>query len=132
MPPEPALTQLGGERFVSLTTYRASGEPVPTPMWVVRDGPGLLLSTPEGTGKLKRLRVDPRVTLTPCGRRGRVRRGARAVDGVAEIIRDDQVVDQVAALLEDKYGLEYRLFMLIERLVRRENPPRVVLAIKPA
>ena len=132
MPPEPALTQLGGERFVSLTTYRASGAPVPTPMWVVRDGQGLLLSTPEGTGKLKRLRVDPRVTLTPCGRLGRVRRGARPVDGVAEIIRDDQVVDQVAALLEDKYGLEYRLFMLIERLARHENPPRVVLSIKPA
>jgi uncharacterized protein len=132
MPPEPTLTQLGGERFVSLTTYRASGAPVPTPMWVLRDGRGLLMSTPEGTGKLKRLLVDPRVTLTPCGRRGRVPKGARAVDGVAEIIRDDEVVDQVAALLLDKYGLEYRLFMLIERLVRRENPPRVVLSIKPA
>jgi PPOX class probable F420-dependent enzyme len=132
MPPEPGLTQLGGERFVSLTTYRGSGAPVPTPMWVVPDGAGLLLSTPDGTGKLKRLRVDPRVTLTPCGRFGRVPRGARAVDGVAEIIRDEQVVDDVAALLLDKYGLEYRIFMLIERLVRHENPPRVVLRIKPA
>ncbi|MBC9820449.1 PPOX class F420-dependent oxidoreductase [Terrabacter sp. MAHUQ-38] len=132
MLPESALSQLGSERFVSLTTYRGSGAPVPTPMWVVRDAQGLLLSTPEGTGKLKRLRVDPRVTLTPCGRRGRVPKGARPVDGVAEIIRDDEVVDHVAALLLDKYGLEYRTFMLIERLVRRENPPRVVLSIKPA
>ena len=132
MPSEPALTRLGGERFVSLTTYRGSGAPVPTPMWVVPDGQGLLLSTPEGTGKLKRLRVDPRVTLTPCGRFGRVRSGARSVDGVAEIIRDEDVVDHVATLLRDKYGLEYRLFMLVERLVRHENPARVVLSIKPA
>ena len=132
MLPEPALTQLGGERFVSLTTYRGSGAAVSTPMWVVRDGQGLLLSTPEGTGKLKRLRLDPRVAVTPCGRFGRVPKGARAVDGVAEVIRNDQIVDHVAALLRDKYGLEYRLFMLIERLVRHENPARVVLSIKPA
>ena len=66
------LTALGHERFVSLTTFRRNGEGVATPVWVARDGDALVVITPEGTGKLRRLRRDDRVTLRPCDRRGRV------------------------------------------------------------
>ncbi|HET7396999.1 MAG TPA: PPOX class F420-dependent oxidoreductase [Intrasporangium sp.] len=132
MLPQSALAELGDERFVSLTTYRRSGTPVSTPVWVVQDAQGLLVSTPEGTGKLKRLRLDPRVSLRPCDRRGRVASNAPAVDAVAELVRDVTVVDRVRALLRGKYGLEYRLFMFLERVVRRGTPARVVLRITPA
>ena len=42
-----ALTaRLAGEKFVSLVTCRRSGEPVATPMWIVRDGERLSAWTP--------------------------------------------------------------------------------------
>ena len=76
--PTPTLTALAHERFVSLTTYRRDGRGVATPVWVARDGDALVVITPEGTGKLKRLRHTSRVTLRPCDRRGRVAPDGRA------------------------------------------------------
>ncbi len=67
--------QLGDEKFVSLTTFKRDGNPVASPMWIVRDGPQLWLWTPANASKVKRVRRDPRVTLTPCGRTGKVRAG---------------------------------------------------------
>ena len=34
----PTVAALGEEKFVALTTFRRSGVPVPTPVWVARDG----------------------------------------------------------------------------------------------
>ena len=61
---------LAGEQFVSLTTFRRDGTPVPTPVWIAQDGDApLVVTTPAGTGKVKRLRHDPRVELRTCNRR---------------------------------------------------------------
>jgi len=128
----PTLHNLGGERFVLLTTYRRSGEPVSTPVWVLPDAAAAaIVSTPEGSGKLKRLAHDPRVTLQPCDRRGKVRPGAPLVEGRAEIIRDSIASEAVNRRLERKYGLEFRLFMAIEWVLRRGNSDRAVLHIIP-
>jgi uncharacterized protein len=60
-----AFERLGGERFISLTTFRRSGEPVSTPVWVVLNKSALLVTTQLSTGKIKRLRHTSRVS---CGR----------------------------------------------------------------
>jgi hypothetical protein len=56
---------LAGEQFVSVTTFRRDGTPVPTPVWIAQDGDALVVTTPAGTGKVKRLRHDPRVEPAP-------------------------------------------------------------------
>lgn len=127
----PTLHNLGGERFVLLTTFRRSGEPVSTPVWVLPDAGAALVSTPEGSGKLKRLRNDPRATIQPCDRRGNVEPGAPVVEGRAEIIRDSAATEAVGRRLARKYGVEYRLFMAAEWLLRRGNPKRAVVRITP-
>lgn len=127
----PSLHNLGGERFVLLTTYRRSGEPVSTPVWVLPDAGAALVSTPEGSGKLKRLRRDPRATIQPCDRRGNVEPDAPVVEGRAEIIRDDAATEAVGRRLARKYGIEYHLFMAAEWLLRRGNPQRAVVRIMP-
>src|SRR3954452_4481217 len=127
----PTIHNLGGERFVLLTMYRRSGEPVPTPVWVLPDAGAAIVSTPEGAGKLKRLLDDPRVTVQPCDRRGNVDPGAPVVEGRAEIIRDSAASEAVNRRLARKYGLEFRIFMAIEWLVRRGNANRVVVRITP-
>ena len=58
-----AFAALGDEQYLSLTTFRKSGERVSTPMWVVRDGDALVMFTPEESSKVKRLRNSPRVEL---------------------------------------------------------------------
>ena len=66
-----SLDTLGDEPFVSLTTFRASGAPVSTPVWIGTEGEDLVVLTPLDSGKVKRLRANPRVELRPCDRRGR-------------------------------------------------------------
>ncbi len=127
----PTLHNLGGERFVLLTTYRRSGEPVATPVWVLPDAGAAIVSTPEGAGKLKRLRHDPRVSITPCDRRGNVEDGAPVVEGRAEIITDTTASEAVNRRLARKYGVEFRVFMAIEWVWRRGNSNRVVVRITP-
>jgi uncharacterized protein len=54
-----------------LVTYRRDGTPVPTPVWAA-PGPGGLLyvRSERASGKLKRLRNDPRLLVAPCTVRG--------------------------------------------------------------
>lgn len=123
---------LGASDFIQLTTFRRTGEGVPTPVWVVPDGEALVVSTPVGTGKLKRLAHTPRVTVAECTRRGRLADGAVPVEAVATVTSDPAEADRVGRLLADKYGLQFRLFMLVERFVVRGERHREVIRIVPA
>lgn len=127
---DPDLAALADESFVSLVTFRRSGEPVATPVWITREGDALAVITPEGTGKLKRLRNDPRVTLTPCDRRGRIRPGAPTVGGVATVADDPATVARVRSAVAAAYGWEFRIFMAIETVVARGRRRRVALLIR--
>ena len=40
-----ATLALGASDFIQLTTFRRTGEPVPTPVWVVPDGDALAVFT---------------------------------------------------------------------------------------
>lgn len=132
-PTSPAFLALAGERYVSLTTYRKTGEPVSTPVWIGRDGDALIVLTPETSGKVKRLRNDPRVEMRPCSRRGKVADGARPTPGQAEILTERAGVERLKGIIRDKYGLEFRIFSLIEPLLYRgRNDERVILRITPA
>ena len=106
-------------RFVSLTTFRRSGEPVSTPVWVGRDGGSLVVLTPADSGKVKRLRADPRVEIRPCGRFGAVADGVEPVAGTAEVREHPDDVERARATIRRTYPLESRLVLGIERLVER-------------
>jgi PPOX class probable F420-dependent enzyme len=123
------LSQLGNEPFVSLTTFRRSGEGVPTPVWVARDGDALIVLTPEESHKVGRVRRDPHVRLVPCTRTGRVKDGGPLVDGTAAVIADPADTERLRELIKRKYGAEYRVTMALERLFARRRKPRVILRI---
>ena len=129
---DPAFAALGHEQYLSLTTFRKSGERVSTPMWVVRDGDALIMFTPEASGKVKRLRNSPRVELRPCNRMGRVRDGVEPVGGVAEVLTDEDSLERATGMIRRKYGLGYRVVMAIERLIKFGPEKRVTLRITRA
>jgi PPOX class probable F420-dependent enzyme len=124
-----ATARLGAEKFVSLTTFKRNGDGVGSPMWIVNDGAQLSVWTPADSWKVKRIRRDPRVTLAPCGRTGKVRAGRPVVAGTAQVITDPGEVSRVESLVKGKYGLEFRVVTLIETIAARGRKPRFVLRI---
>jgi PPOX class probable F420-dependent enzyme len=127
---------LAEERFISLTTFRRSGEAVSTPVWVGRDGDALVVLTPAGSGKVKRLRHDPRVELRPCGRFGQVADDAVPVAGRAVIREEPAHVARARHVIRRTYPIESRLVLGIERLIellrRRPRTQRLALLIVAA
>lgn len=102
-------------KYVSLTTFRKDGTPVATPVWFALDGDRLVVQTPAGTGKLKRLRRDTRVLVAPCDLRGRVPAAAPRAHGTAEIIHDEAESTRLQGLLRRRYGLVYALASAVIR-----------------
>jgi len=85
---ESTAARLGDEKFVSLTTFKRNGDAAASPMWIVGDGNQLLAWTPADAWKVKRIRRDPRFTLRPCGRTGKVRAEQPVLAGTGEVITD--------------------------------------------
>ncbi|WP_291048328.1 PPOX class F420-dependent oxidoreductase [Herbiconiux sp.] len=129
-PASGALLALGDERFVSLSTFRRTGEAVSTPVWIAREGDELLVTTPAGSGKVKRLRNSGRVELRPCSRSGKVDESVPPVEAVATIHDDPAEVAAAGEVFARKYRAEYRIFLFIERLVARGQKTRVILRIR--
>lgn len=102
------LDTLGRAKYVSLTTFRSDGTPVATPVWVVRDDAVLRILTDPASGKVRRLRADPRVRLSPCDMRGRVKEGALVADGTA-VLDDEEGTARTMDMIERRYGLMGRI-----------------------
>lgn len=109
------------EKYASLVTYRGDGTPVATPVWLVADGDAVLVWTGTHTGKVKRVRRSPAVTLAPCNARGRPH-GA-AVPGHAEVC-DARTTDRTRELIMGKYGFQGRF--LVRRSLRRGGPEATI------
>jgi uncharacterized protein len=129
----PALLAAGRRRYVSLTTFRRTGAPVSTAVWVSPVGDALVVLTGAATGKAKRLRNDPRVELAECSLSGRVRPGALIVHGRAEIVTDPDEQRRLLAGHAAKYGLQYRIYSRVVHLLEKpDGPGDVVLRITDA
>jgi PPOX class probable F420-dependent enzyme len=78
-----ALSRLEGEKVISLETYRRNGEPVRTPVWFLAENGILYVHTDDSTGKVKRIRRNPKVRVAPSHFRGKPK--AEYVDARAEM-----------------------------------------------
>jgi PPOX class probable F420-dependent enzyme len=102
------VEQLGDEEYLLLTTFRRDGTPVPTPVWVAREGDALLVWTVGASGKVKRIRRDGAVTVGSCNVRG-VPKG-EAVAAHATLLGPEGG-KTARELIKKKYGLRGRLFV---------------------
>ncbi|MCZ4120547.1 PPOX class F420-dependent oxidoreductase [Streptomyces sp. H39-S7] len=114
--------------YISLTTYRRSGDAVPTPVWAVRDGDELLVWTKNDTGKVKRIRNSGRVTVTACDARGRIAAGAPTAEGTARLL-DGSQLDRVRRAMAGKYGLRFRVLDVGGTMLRLGKRPHVGIAV---
>jgi len=121
------MSAITDEKYVLLTTFRKNGDAVPTAVWVVGlpDGKGGF-TTEDGSGKVKRIRNNPRVTLQPCTVRGNVTPGSAVVEATAEVLVGE-AAQPVRDAVNRKYSLMTKLFVVGElwRKVRRKPEPPV-------
>lgn len=126
MSASPELLTLADQNYVALSTFRKNGEIVSTAVWVAQDGESLIVTTAEESGKVKRLRNDPRVRLAPASFSGKVAPGAATVEATVTIEPSAPELDQLFAA---KYKLMYRMFGWMERRRKSEARTMVVLRI---
>jgi PPOX class probable F420-dependent enzyme len=126
------LADLAQEEFVSLTTYRRSGAAVSVPVWIAAatdaEG-GLLVTTTEGSGKVKRLRNDRRVQLRPCDRQGAVIADAPVVSARANIVDAEDEVRRLREAIRAKYGSRMKITAADQGIVDPAETARVILRI---
>jgi len=125
--------QFAGQKYLNLETFRKSGEGVCTPVWFVAGASELGLGTPGilyiytvgNTGKVKRIRNNPRVRIAPCDLRGNLK--GDWVSARAEILQGEEA-RQGMKLLNRKYVPWKQLLDFLALFRRRE---RIVFAIRP-
>ena len=120
-----------GQKYLSLETFRKNGVGVRTPIWFAAETAGgeaavLYIYTIGETGKVKRIRNNPRVRVAPCDMRGNVT--GEFVEARAEILSGDAAAHGVE-LLNRKYFPWKQLLAFFAMFSRRE---RVVMALRPA
>ncbi|WP_280391092.1 PPOX class F420-dependent oxidoreductase [Nocardia brasiliensis] len=114
-----SFTALGDGKYVYLTYLRANGTAFGFPIWVARDGDRLVVWVENAdTGKVRRMRRNPQVTVAACDLRGN-RRGSE-IAATATVL-DTAGTDRVRALIARKYGLPGRLALYGNRLLRGKN-----------
>jgi PPOX class probable F420-dependent enzyme len=117
---------LADEKYLLLTTFKRSGDPVATPIWIVGLHNGTYgFWTSSGSGKAKRLAHTERVTLQPCDARGKITAGSAVSTGAARFA-DDAELGEIRAKVVAKYGFMTKVTKLLNTIggiVKRKRIP---------
>jgi len=129
------MADLAAEQFVCLTTFRRDGTPVGTALWIVEDGDHFYVWTGSRTGKVKRAKNNPAVTIAPATRRGKPT--GPAVPARAAIVAMN-AQPQIWPKFTAKYGLGLRMVTAMESLMTalhigpfRKQGDRIYLELTP-
>ncbi len=116
------LQGLRNEKYLSLTTFRRDGRAVATPVWFAIEGDHLLVNTGSASGKIKRIRHNPQVTVAACTGRGRVT--GPVLPATASILPQSEG-ERVERLFDARYPVAKPVLGTLNRLVRlvRRQPP---------
>jgi PPOX class probable F420-dependent enzyme len=119
------VDRLTAGKYVRVTTFRKSGTPVSTPVWVVRQGDNVVIWTGVHTGKFKRIRNNAAVELSACDFRGNP--SGAVVKGSARIL-DEEGSKRIRRMIMKKYGLFGRT-MALGSIIRRGQKGDAGIAI---
>ena len=129
-----SFAHLNKASYMSLTTFRKTGEPVTTPVWFAEQDGIIYFYTFPSAGKVKRIGHTARVTLAPCTLNGKVTGPTSA--GKARILTEPAEEALAEKTLANKYGIIWRscnaVVGAMRVLRRRPKSQRVFLAIEPA
>src|SRR5690242_6783272 len=121
-----ALSRFEGEKVISLETYRKNGEPVRTPVWFLEENGILYVHTDDRTGKVKRIRRNPKVRVAPSHFRGKPK--TEYVEARAELETGPVPVEKYRSKIYKKYGLQGTFTRFLQRF-SRSKASDVIIAI---
>ena len=98
-------------RYATLTTFRADGLGVASPIWFAAHEGTLLIRTPTATAKVRRINADPRVELAPSDWKGRPVTGA-LLEATAEVLPRQEAV-ALEPVLRARYGWQWNIVPMI-------------------
>lgn len=117
---------LESAKYVSLITFRKSGEPVRSPVWFARFGDesnsyGVITET--NAGKVKRVRANSKIEVQVCDAKGLVASDAPRFSGTARLVIGEQAV-AVRKAIAKQYGVTYKLFsfyLVVSSLFKKKD-----------
>ncbi|NQU36635.1 MAG: PPOX class F420-dependent oxidoreductase [Actinobacteria bacterium] len=112
------LDSLSAGKYISVTTFRKTGEAVPTPVWVTREGDHLFVITGAESGKVKRMRNNSQIEIAPCDVRGKTT--GPAVGATVELL-DPAGTAAVEKRVSKKFGLTYKMLKVAEKVRRKQG-----------
>ncbi|MFI6032315.1 PPOX class F420-dependent oxidoreductase [Amycolatopsis magusensis] len=121
------LERLAAEKYVVVTTFRKNGTPVPTPVWIAREGGELVLWSQRTAGKVKRLRKDNRVAVQASDFGGKKTHGDK-VSGQARLL-DEPETERVRSAIARKYGIVGQVTMFFSRLRGRQRTIGIAITL---
>jgi hypothetical protein len=96
------LIQFLQQLYLNLETYRKNGEAMRTPMWFTEETYVLFVRTISNSGKVKRIRNNPTVRVSPCEVDGKTT--GKWVQARAHLIIDPTETARIEKLFDLKYG----------------------------
>lgn len=120
------FSKFQANKYMSIETFRRSGEGVRTPVWFVESGGALFILTRGDSGKVKRLRHNKAVQVAPCKMDGTVIGDWNP--GEASFFESEEAVKNIKSLFDDKYGAVSRLTNIFSRMQRKK---RVFIKVVP-
>jgi len=124
---EPApFSRFEGEKVISLETYRRNGQPVRTPVWFLIEDGILYVHTDDSTGKVKRIRRNPRVRVAPSHFRGKPK--AEYIEARALLEASPGTVEKYHSKIYRKYGWQGTFTRFLQRF-SRSKAKDVIIAI---
>lgn len=121
---EAKLAQFADQKYINLQTFKRDGTAVATPLWFAESGGELVFYTTATSGKVKRLRNNPRVRVAVSDMRGNLK--GEWMDGEARRL-DEAEAAKANRLITEKYGLIKRAMDFFSRF---RKSPRAAFAIR--
>ena len=110
-------SEIGKAPYVSLATFRRSGDAVRTPVWMAPSGDAHYVFSAGDAGKVKRLKNFDRAEVAVCDARGKVL--GSFYPASARLVTDRAEIARALHALRRKYGVQMWLADVGSRLTGR-------------
>ncbi|GAB4498404.1 MAG: PPOX class F420-dependent oxidoreductase [Anaerolineales bacterium] len=108
------IEQFKNHKYMNLETFRKNGEGVKTPVWFAQDGNTLRIWTESKTGKVKRIRRDGTVRVTPSTASGEPL--GEWTEAKAIVLEEPEEVKRTKDLFYQKYGWMFNMFAFLGKM----------------
>lgn len=96
-------SQLENQDYINLETYKKNGDGVKTPVWFVTDNDKIYIITRSQTGKVKRIKNNPKVKICPCTFSGKPK--GQWIKAAAKKVQESEA-QKAISLRKKKYGFK--------------------------